>query len=117
MFLLEDFSFKRNKVVNNWALISSHCAPEIPFKVNILCVFIVLLSTYCISYVALSQILSRVVWTVMNGMYSRSSSEFLRWRIRKVSSPSLHVFFFIFFFFFFFTGGVVGLVGLPLCSF
>ena len=68
MFSLEDFLFKRNKVVNNWALISTHCAPEIPFKINILCVFIVLRSNYCISCVSLSWILSRVVWTVMNGM-------------------------------------------------
>ena len=48
MFSLEDFLFKRTKVVNNWALISSLFAPEIPFKINILCVFIVLRPNYCI---------------------------------------------------------------------
>ena len=68
MFSLEDFLFKRNKVVNNWALILSHCAPEIPFRINILCVFIVLKANYCIFYVSFSLILSRVVWTVMNGI-------------------------------------------------
>ena len=68
MFSLEDVLFKRNKVVNNWALISAHCAPEIPFKINIICVFIVLRYNYCISFVSLSNILSRVVWTVMNGI-------------------------------------------------
>ena len=42
-----------------------------------------------------------LVWTVRErDLHSRSSSEFLRGRIRKISSPSHPIFFFFFFFFF-----------------
>ena len=57
------------------------------------------------------------VWSSLDGherdLHSRSSSEFVRWRIRKVSSDSPHFFILLFGF----TGRVVGLVGLSLSSF
>ena len=115
MFSLEDFLFKRNKVVNNWALISAHCAPEIPFKINIICVFIVLRSNYCISFVSLSNILSRVVWTVMNGICilvpqaNFADGGFAKFAPLPRSIFFIFILFFFIFIFFFWPGcGTIG---------
>ena len=92
--------FKRNKAVNNWALIYSHTASEAPFKFNILCIFIVLRPDHCTKYVSCRLSLSGLVWTVSErDLHSRSSSEFLRGRIRKSSSPSHPIYFYLVLFF------------------
>ena len=92
--------YKRNKAVNNWALISSNRASEAPFQFNILCIFIVLSPDHYVYYVSFRQSLSGVDLTVSErDLQSRSSSELLRWRACKVRSPSHLFFFFILLFF------------------
>ena len=92
--------FKRNKAVNNWALIYSHTALEAPFKFNILYIFIVLRPDHCTKYVSCRLALSGLVWTVSErDLHSRSSSEFLRGRIRKISTLSHPICFYLVLFF------------------
>ena len=102
--------YKRNKDVNNWVLISSHRASEAPFKLNILCIFIVLSPEHCFDLTVSER-----------DLHSRSLSELLRGRVRKVDSPShpfiFYSFFLIFVLYFFSGSGSPGAIGVSFCFF